>query len=619
MSHTGPDERLKILVLAVYDGTDASAIGDYLISFRLHSRHHYYYVFNGQALEGRIDLTPFDVILIFWNVDLLGPDLSASLREQIARAPGLKVVFLQDEHRDVRSVNRVLAEIGAQVIFTCVAEADHEIFYPAAVIPGLEGVYTVLPGYVPRDLEQAPLDVETTRPIDVGYRSRAVPFHLGDVGQEKATIAERFQALAPAGGLTADISVLERDRLYGRQWLTFLKSCRSVLGTRSGASVADFTGEIRRACARYLALYPEAAYGAVKARFFADVDGAVVIDTVSPRIFEAVALGCTLVHHEGRYAGLLQPEEHYICVRRDYGNTAEVLDRLRDRHFCREMARRAHRDLIASGRYSFASFAHRFDGILDKHVRAPRRTRSVSPARFYAEAYLCRGQAMLPWGRRLVVAPSAQLVQHLVRLGLARLPRRRRGPLFSRLIHNPGGIGRKAWAAWRLLWRHPTARRIVIGGLRSAQARRAVGLQELLDDLLRLEIMRAVSADALSTRQPFVLRFACEESAPSTLVATSVADGPNARADVAARPSTLAPWSPGVADALRRGQVRAIVWDHSAVAPQVTVRAGRGPWLTYPMGAGGAYRFRALERLYRADPGATGRAALAILVGSATR
>src|SRR5262245_22790992 len=248
------DERLKILVLAAYDGTDARAVRDYLMSFRLHSRHDYYYVFDCRALPGRMDLSPFDAILIFWHVDLLGPDLPASLREQIARAPGLKVVIRQDEYRDIEPVNRAMAEIGTQVVLTCTAEADHGIFYPAAAIPQLEGIYTVLPGYVPRYLEEVSLDLERSRPIDVGYRSRAMPFHLGDLGQEKAAVAERFQTLGPPAGLIMDISIQERDRLYGRRWLAFLKSCRAVLGTSSGASVADFTGGIRRACARYLAL-----------------------------------------------------------------------------------------------------------------------------------------------------------------------------------------------------------------------------------------------------------------------------------------------------------------------------------------------------------------------------
>ena len=323
-------------MLSTYEGTDASAVRDYLLSFRLHSRHHYYYALDCRRLDGRIDLRPFDVIVIFWDVYLLGPELSDAVRERIARAPAVKVAFLQDEYRDVRRVNQAMAELGIQVAFTCVAEADHRIFYPADVIPSLEGLYTVLPGYVPRYLEEHRFEVESPRPIDIGYRSRAMPVYLGDLGLDKTVVAERFHELARAEGLVSDISVLERDRLYGRQWVAFLRDCRCVLGTSSGASLVDFSGEIRRGCERYLALNPEAGYADIKTRFFADADWKVIIDTVSPRVFEAAALGCTLVQHEGLYGGILRPDEHYIRVRRDYSNVADVLDRIRDHAFCRE-------------------------------------------------------------------------------------------------------------------------------------------------------------------------------------------------------------------------------------------------------------------------------------------
>ncbi|HEY1126167.1 MAG TPA: hypothetical protein VGF83_00240, partial [Actinomycetota bacterium] len=283
--HSGK-ERLKILILSTYEGMDANAVRDYLLSFRLHSRHDYYYVLDCRRLDGRLDLRPFDVIVLFWDVFLLGPELSDAVREQMAHAPAVKVVFLQDEYRDVRRVNQAMAELGVRLAFTCVAEADHRVFYPPEAIPTLEGLYTVLPGYVPRYLEEARLDVHGPRAIDIGYRSRAMPFYLGDLGQDKTVIAERFQSLARAQRLADDISVLERDRLYGRQWVKFLRDCRCVLGTSSGASVVDFTGEIRRACERHLALRPDASYPDVKARFFADADWKVVIDTVSPRVFE---------------------------------------------------------------------------------------------------------------------------------------------------------------------------------------------------------------------------------------------------------------------------------------------------------------------------------------------
>src|SRR5262249_44284612 len=151
-----------------------------LLSFRLHSRHRYYYAFDCRRLDERIDLRPFDVIVIFWDVYLLGPELSDAVRERIARAPAVKVAFLQDEYRDVRRVNQAMAQLGVQVVFTCVAGADHQTFYPAEAMASLEGLYTVLPGYVPRYLAEGRPDVDSPRAIDIGYRSRAMPAYLGD-------------------------------------------------------------------------------------------------------------------------------------------------------------------------------------------------------------------------------------------------------------------------------------------------------------------------------------------------------------------------------------------------------------------------------------------------------
>jgi hypothetical protein len=603
------EERLKILILSTYEGMDANAVRDYLLSFRLHSRHDYYYVLDCRRLDGQINLRSFDVIVIFWDVYLLGPELADAVREQIARAPAVKVVFLQDEYRDVRGVNHAMAELGIQLAFTCVAEADHRLFYPSEAIPTLEGLYTVLPGYVPRYLEESRLDADAPRSIDIGYRSRAMPFYLGDLGQEKTIIAERFQALARAEGLASDISVLERDRLYGRQWVKFLRDCRCVLGTSSGASVTDFTGEIRRACERHLALNPNAGYAEVKARFFADADWKVVIDTVSPRVFEAAALGCTLVQHEGLYGGILRPDEHYVCVRRDYSNVGDAIDRVRDRGFCREMAKRSHRDLIASGRYSFQAFARWFDGVLAKHVPGRRGVGALSPARFYAEGYLRRRQAIVPWAEGFVVTPSAQLAHHLARLALERLPRARRGPLMSRLIHNPAGIVRKGLAAWRLLRRDRGLRGILAAYRRQPGLRRTVSVPALLDDLLRLDLIRAAGQGTLRTRQSFTVGW--EYDAAEAALAVVSTRGPGTG------PASAGPTLPAEAlDALAQGRVRALVWDHTAVAPQVVCRVGRSRWLTFTLGPGGVYRFRALERLYQADARVVGGALVAILGGA---
>ena len=112
------DDSLKILILSTYDGTGAAAVRDYLLSFRLHSRHHYYYAFDCRRLDARIDLRPFDVIAIFWDVYLPGPELSAAVRERIAHAPAVKVAFLQDEYRDVEGDGQAMFNKSMEKIET---------------------------------------------------------------------------------------------------------------------------------------------------------------------------------------------------------------------------------------------------------------------------------------------------------------------------------------------------------------------------------------------------------------------------------------------------------------------------------------------------------------------
>ena len=406
--------RSRVLVLSTFTGTNANVIGDYLFSFNAHSRHDYRYVFDARTLDPRHDLDGFDVILIFWSLYILGPDLSPEVREAIRRSPALKVLFLQDEYREVRAFDAAMAGLGIQVMLTCVEPADHETFYPRALIPSLEGVYTVLTGYVPAYLERVRPDPAAPRPVDIGYRSRAVPFHLGDLGQEKVTIARRFSRIAWEHGFRADISVREEDRIYGRAWLRFLGRCRFALGSGSGASVVDFTGEIRRRCDEHLSARPEAPYDEVRERIFSAVDGQVRIDTISPRVFESAAFGSTLVLHEGPYAGLLEPDVHFIRVRKDYANVSDVLDRMRDAPFCRRLADRAHADLIAAGAHSYRAFAARFDGILDRHLRKPSAAASarapVGPSRaaFTWSRWRRHGQRIVPRGAGFVTWPSVR-------------------------------------------------------------------------------------------------------------------------------------------------------------------------------------------------------------------
>jgi hypothetical protein len=595
--------RPNILVVSNFDGNNANVIRDFLFSFRAHSQYRYYYIFDTGLLNQHVDFSRFDVILIFWSSYLLAPEWTEGLRERIRKTAALKVLFLQDEYRDVRQFNHVMAELGIQLIFTCVAEKDHETFYPRSLIPSLEGRHTVLPGYVPSYLEGLRGDRSWSRSVDLGYRSRAVPYYLGDLGQEKQTVAERFQEISLRRGFRSDISVREEDRLYGKDWLDFLRSSRCVLGSSSGASVIDFTGDIRKKCELFLAVRPNATYAEVKQRFFADVDWKIIIDTVSPRVFEAAALLCTLVHHEGGYGGVLRPEEHYICVRRDYSNIEDVIDRIKDDGFCRRLAENAHRDLVASGRYSYSTFARWFDGVLAKHIGSLVGLRSVSTVMFYGRNYLQRDQGIVPYRERFLRVPTLPRV--CVSTGGIRIGSRLRGSVVGRFVSAPGEFLVKARLAWRVVLSSAFGRRMLVHFLRDRGSWREVGLYRLVHDLLRFEILFGNSPTMRDARRSFRITAGFEiESRTLTLTSSghraansgSLAAGEVERAEAQVWTSVLS--------RLQESEVRLIVWDHSAVGVDM-VYPDRRP-TSIGLGSDGVYRFEALPVLFLRFPARVG-------------
>lgn len=599
-------EPLRILVLSTFDGTNASTIRDFLFSFRAYSRHQYFYIFDCRGLDANTDFDRFDVIMVFWSLHDIASDLSEEVRTRIGAARACKVMFIQDEYRAVRTMNRAMAELGLNVMFTCVDPRDHDTFYPRAIIPTLDGVYTVLTGYVPEYLERGIADLSRPRPFDITFRSRDVPYYLGDLAQHKRILAQRFPEIAETHGLTHDISIREHDRLYGRRWTDFLLSSRCVLGSPSGASVVDFTGLIRRNCDRHLALHPSASYAEVKRRFFADVDGQVVIDSISPRVFEAAALGATLVQVEGPYSGMLVPDVHYIKVAADYSNVAEVMDRVKDHTFCRQLAARTRDDLIASGKYSYREFVERFDAIIDSHVTGRRGTPRMTPAGFYARAYARDGQAIVPWKTGFVVLPSSRLVLRIVSRGLARVAAPA-GRLPAQLIDNPAELAVRLVHAMRVLRRSASLRTILRYYVRTPGAR-VTGLYEFMNELVKMDILSRVRADVLDCREPFGLNVSYDDEECALDLTSHRRPG-----------SRRVPLAPSVATALRAGTIRAIIWDHTAVGMQVVYRVSAHrsrtgirfrPFAYVPVrvGPSGLFHFAALTALARMSPDTVGTA-----------
>lgn len=63
---------------------------------------------------------------------------------------------------------------------------------------------------------------------------------------------------------------------------------------------------------------------------------------------------------EGEYNGILKAGEHYLPIAPDFSNIEQVLEDLKDEELRDRLVKTAHRDLIASGKYTFASFVDGF-------------------------------------------------------------------------------------------------------------------------------------------------------------------------------------------------------------------------------------------------------------------
>lgn len=275
-----------------------------------------------------------------------------------------KAAFFQDEFRYCQIRFDFLNRYRIDCVHTLVEPAHwSHVYQKYTHVPSF--VYNI-PGYVSDDLlalAEVIVRPDEEREIDIGYRGRTLPFYMGRGSQEKAEIGRRVLELG-GDDLKLDIAVDEESRIYGDAWYRFLANCRATLGTEAGVSVFDLEDTVRAEYERLIAESPDLTFEEVSERLLGPWEGNVYYRTISPRHFEAAALRVCQILFEGKYSGILRPMEHYIPLKKDFSNWDDVLRSYRDRGLRRELTDNAHRDLVASGQYSYRRFVDQFDSQL---------------------------------------------------------------------------------------------------------------------------------------------------------------------------------------------------------------------------------------------------------------
>jgi hypothetical protein len=312
-------------------------------------------------------------------------------------------------------------------VYTCLEPGEREKVYAGHT--NVRELRTTLPGLVSehfRVIGGRFARADGARTIDVGYRGRPLEPYMGRAAREKYDIGVEFKRRTAGSGLTLDIECEESARIYGDDWYRFVAACRATLGTESGVSVFDLEGEVydtyRDAVADPTPERQEQ-FRAAAARW----EDRVYYRTISPRQFEAAALGTCQILFTGRYSAAMRPMVHYLPLEKDFSNLDEVVRLYRDPDLRHELTTNARRDLVDSGAYGYETLVRDVDDLLDAQGVM---SKTTSADRAAVEAILGRGRTT-----RAARARAAHLAS---RLRAAQWPGRSVVRGVYRRIHSPG-------------------------------------------------------------------------------------------------------------------------------------------------------------------------------------
>lgn len=341
-----------------------AAIGDHLNSIRRYSGKPCIYVnLAVRSVPRWVGRT--EIGLVVFHTTLLAtrwhPEAFRRLAPRLAALKSLacpRIAIPQDEFLNTDPLVDFLMQFRVDHVFTCAPENEWKNIYGALMANGVR-LTRVLTGYLERRTVQRidQLAAETgQRVIDIGYRSWQPEPWLGRHGMLKGWIADRFSEEGRRLGLRTDISMSPADTLLGDDWYRFLLRCRFTIGAEGGASILDRDGRIRDCVSGYRSEHTEASFDEIERSCFPGLDGTFDLRAITPRHLEACATRTPQILIEGSYNGILEPGTHYLPVRADFSNIAEALEAIAHWDEAAEMAERAHRDVVATGRYSYESF-----------------------------------------------------------------------------------------------------------------------------------------------------------------------------------------------------------------------------------------------------------------------
>jgi hypothetical protein len=347
--------QLRVLVVHAFRPTTRQTTLDFVSSFARHlpnSDVQFVNVFQPKNVEWKA-LKP-DVLVVNYDVlnyrfSPLWKFLKGELKD-IAMHSGFRILLAQDDFWANELLDDWIIENNIDRVLTPI-ENNLEILYPRSYRG--RDFQTVLTGYVNESqFDRYSPKRYKERGIDLGQRVRYPSANLGKYGQEKAIIAERLANLAADSGFITDVSTDVNDSKSGQSWIDFLCDTRFTVSMKGGASLNDPKGLLYMRTSNYLARNPKATFEEISGHCLSGLNEEFVFSAISPRLFEAAQARTCQILIESDYLGLLEPWVHYIPLKSDFSNSAEVLAVMKDHEKAEQIANACYEALINSGEFT---------------------------------------------------------------------------------------------------------------------------------------------------------------------------------------------------------------------------------------------------------------------------
>jgi hypothetical protein len=288
----------------------------------------------------------YEAVVLLHSVFSNQKNLRGPLFWALAASATPKVYFIGNEYKHMPEKVRFCRTLGVSLLITQSNEEGVLKLYREALRCEVE--------YVPNTGVDQRVFKSTVafddRPVDIGYRSFASTWYLGN--NEKSEIADYFLINAGRFGVHVDISLDPSQRFDTEGYSAFLNSCRSQLGTESGGDRFELTDHTRKAVNSFMNANPNVDWPEVKRRFFHEDAATVPMRIISGRQLEAAACRTVQILFEGRYGGHFEPDIHYIPLQKNFANVDEVIMKLRDTKYCDRLTQAAYDIAIAEFTYS---------------------------------------------------------------------------------------------------------------------------------------------------------------------------------------------------------------------------------------------------------------------------